>query len=175
MFHIIAAVIAVPVVAVLGIAATKPKKFHFERSTTVKATPEKLFNLVNDFHHWTLWSPFEKLDPDMKKTYSGSAHGKGAIYEWEGKKSGAGRMEILESSHSKISIKLDFTKPMTAHNICDFTFEKTGDETKVTWAMHGPASYMVNVMHTVFSMDKMLGKDFSSGLEAMKAEAEGKK
>lgn len=175
MFQIIAAIVAVPVVAVLGIAASKPKKFHFERSITVKATPEKLFHLVNDFHKWALWSPYEKIDADMKKTYSGSEHGKGAIYEWEGKKTGIGRMEIMESSHAKISIKLDFMKPMEAHNIADFTFKKINDETEVTWAMHGPASYIVNVMHTVFNMDKMLGKDFSAGLAAMKKVAEDKK
>jgi hypothetical protein len=163
------------ILGVLGIASTKPNTFKIERSTTIKSTPEKISELVSNFHNWALWSPYDKIDADLKKTFSGSAHGKGAIYEWEGKKTGIGRMEILDSSHSKITIKLDFTKPMEAHNTCEFSFTKKGDETEVTWSMEGKSNFMGKVMDTIMSMDKMLGKDFSSGLAKMKEVAEAKK
>src|SRR6202163_3167501 len=108
MFEIIA-IIAV----VLAIAATKPNTFSVQRATTVKAPPERIFPLINDFHQWGSWSPYENKDPAMKRSFSGAADGKGAVYGWEGDKNvGSGRMEILDTSKpSKIVIKLDFFTP----------------------------------------------------------------
>ena len=74
-------------------------QFRIQRSKiSVQAPPERIFDLIQDFHQWLRWSPWEKLDPNMKKTYSGAACGKGAVYAWEGNsKAGAGRMEILST------------------------------------------------------------------------------
>ena len=107
---IIVGIIVLLVAGLLGYAATKPDTFRVQRSASMKAPPEKIFPLINDFHNWVSWSPWEKLDLEMKKTHSGAASGKGAIYEWEGnKKVGQGRMEIMEAiPHSKVAIKLDF-------------------------------------------------------------------
>src|SRR5438034_1588925 len=113
MFKKIALVIVVLVAALLVYAATRPDALHVQRAASIKAPPEKIFPLINDLHSWTSWSPFEKLDPDVKRTHSGAPSGKGAVYEWKGNnKAGQGRMEITESSpSSKIVIKLDFLKP----------------------------------------------------------------
>src|SRR5206468_3186084 len=148
--------------------------FRIERGTTIKAPPEKIFALINDFHNWGSWSPWEKMDPTMKRTHSGPPSGLGAVYEWEGnKKVGKGRMEIVESSSpSKTVIKLDFFKPFEAHNTAEFTLEPQGDSTNVTWAMHGRQPYMLKVMCLFMDMDKMVGKDFETGLANMKAAAE---
>lgn len=107
----------------------------------------------------------------MKRTYSGAANGKGAMYAWEGSgKAGIGRMEIAETSPaSKITLNLDFVKPFEVHNIIDFTLEPTGDSTNVTWAMHGHSPYLAKVMHVFFDMDSMVGKDFETGLANLKA------
>ncbi|HLN33122.1 MAG TPA: SRPBCC family protein [Gemmataceae bacterium] len=176
---IIAAVVLVVVLvvllaALLGYAATRPGSFNIQRTASIKAQPEKIYPLVSDFHNWASWSPFEKLDPAMKKTHSGAANGKGAVYEWEGNgRAGKGRMEITETSPpSKLTIKLDFIKPFEGHNIAEFTMEARNDSTNVTWAMRGPNTYMLKVMGIFFSMDSMLGKEFEAGLANMKNIAE---
>ena len=169
-FLIIAALIA----AVLIYAATRPDIFRVERSLSIKAPPDKLFALINDYRNWPSWSPYEKLDPAMQRKLSGAESGKGAVYEWEGnKKIGKGRMEILESSPaSKISIKLDFFAPFEAHNTAVFTLAPNGGATDVTWAMHGPAPFMSKLMGVVMNFDKMVGGQFAEGLANMKTVAE---
>jgi len=168
--------LAVVVGGLLAFIAAKPNSFRMERSTVIAASPAKVFPLIDNFHHWIKWSPFEGMDADLKRDYSGPDSGVGAAYAWEGKKSGQGAMLITESTPSKrVLIKLDFLKPIVAHNIADFTIEPAGKgASKVTWAMYGPANFMTKAMHTVFSMDKMLGPQFEKGLAQMKAAAEGK-
>jgi uncharacterized protein YndB with AHSA1/START domain len=171
---IIAVVLAIAIAVVLILAATKPNTFSVQRATTVKAPPEKIFSLINDFHQWGTWSPWEKKDPAMKRSFSGAASGKGAVYGWDGNKNvGSGRMEILDASlPSKIVIKLDFFKPFEGHNTAEFTMLPQGDATNVTtnvsWIMHGPASFMSKVMQVFMNMDKMIGKDFEAGLANLK-------
>jgi Polyketide cyclase / dehydrase and lipid transport len=174
MIVLISLAVAAAIAAILILAAFKPDTFLIQRRATVKAAAGKVFPCINDFHNWASWSPFEKLDPNMTKTFSGAPSGKGAIYEWKGNnKAGAGRMEIVESSSpTKITIKLDFIKPFEGHNTCEFTMSPQGDSTEVTWAMHGPLPFMAKVMHVFVNMDKMLGKDFESGLASLKAIAE---
>jgi hypothetical protein len=167
---IVVIVLVVLVAAVLGIAATKPNTFRIQRSATIKAPAEKVFPHINDFHNWQAWSPWEKLDPALNRTFSGPANGKGTVYEWEGNKQvGKGRMEIMESSSpSKIVIKLDFFKPFEAHNTADFTFARQGDSTKVIWGMDGQRPFMFKVMEVFMNFDKMIGKDFEAGLANLK-------
>jgi hypothetical protein len=144
--------------------------FRVERSTVIDAQAAAIFPHINDFHAWAAWSPFEKLDAEIAKTFSGPTSGVGAGYAWVGKKSGAGSMEILRAdAPSKVVIKLDFTKPFTAHNTAEFTLEPQGAETKLTWAMYGPTTFISRLMHMVFPMDKMVGPQFDEGLAALKA------
>lgn len=163
--------ILVLIAGVLGYASTKPDQFRVERSIVIKAPAEKIFPHINNFHQWEAWSPYEKLDPAMKRSFSGTGLGVGAIYAWEGNSSvGAGRMEILESTPSSaIKIKLDFLKPMEGHDTAEFTLAPESDGTKVTWAMSGPAAYIMKVMSVFFDMDHMIGKDFETGLNNLKA------
>jgi uncharacterized protein YndB with AHSA1/START domain len=170
---IIALIIVLAIAIILALAMRKPDTFRLERATTIKAPPEKIFPFVNDFHHWMTWSPWEKMDSELKRTYGGAESGKGATYAWEGKKAGVGRMEIIEAApSSKILIKLDFMKPFEAHNTAEFTFTPQGDGTRVDWAMYGPNIFMAKLMGTVVNTDKMVGRDFEKGLAALKAAAE---
>jgi len=168
---IIAVVLAIAIAIVLILAATKPNTFSVLRATTVKAPPEKIFSLINDFHQWGTWSPYENKDPAMKRSYSGAASGKGAIYGWDGNKNvGSGRMEILDTSvPAKIVVKLDFFKPFEGHNTAEFTMLPQGDATNVAWAMYGPAPFMSKVMQVFMNMDNMIGKDFEIGLANLKS------
>jgi carbon monoxide dehydrogenase subunit G len=174
MFKAIAIVVVALPVALLIYAASNPDTFRVQRTTSIKAPPEKIFALINDFDRWGAWSPYEKKDLAMKRTLSGAANGKGAVYEWEGNKDiGKGRMEITDASPpSKVTIKLDFVKPFEAHNIVDFTLEAKGDSTNVTWAIHGPSPYVSKVMSLFVSMDRMIGNDFEAGLTDLKAATE---
>ena len=174
MIKTIAIVLVLLIAALLIYAATKPDSFRIERSTTIKAPPEKIFALIDDFHQWEAWSPWEKIDPALKRTYSGEANGVGAVYEWSGNKDiGQGRMEIVESVPSaKVMLKLDFVTPFEAHNKVDFTLAQQGDVTKVTQAMYGPSPYISKLMTIFFSMEKMVGKKYEEGLANLKAIAE---
>ena len=175
MFEIIAIIAVVLAIAIILIlAAAKPDRFSVQRATTVKAPPERIFLLINDFHQWGTWSPYENKDPAMKRSYSGEASGKGAVYAWEGNKNvGSGRMEILDASApSKIVIKLDFFTPFEGHNTAEFTMLPQGDATNVTLLMHGPAPFMGKIMHVFINMDRMVGKDFEIGLANLKRLAE---
>jgi uncharacterized protein YndB with AHSA1/START domain len=167
---IIAIVLAIAIVAVLILAATKPDTFAVQRAATIKAPPQRIFALIDDFHQWGTWSPWEHKDPAMRRSFSGTESGKGAVYAWEGNKNvGSGRMEILEASvPSKIAIKLDFLAPFEAHNIAEFTMLPQGDATNLTWRMSGPAPFMHRVMQVFMNFDRMIGKDFEAGLSNLK-------
>lgn len=166
--------IVVIIAAVLAYAATKPSEMHVERSAVINAPAPKVFALINDFREWPKWSPWEDIDPQMKKTLSGSASGPGAVYEWQGNSDvGKGRMEITGASEpSSVTIKLDFLEPYEGHDITVFTLTPTGDQTNVRWTMDGPSPYVMKVMSVFMNMDKMIGGDFEKGLGRLKAAAE---
>ena len=166
--------IVVVIAALLIFAATRPDTFRVERKAVIQASPDRVYGLINDFHQWPLWSPWEKLDPAMKRTLGGPTSGVGATYAWEGNKDvGSGRMEIKESTpSSKIHIQLDFLQPFESHNQTDFILTPQGSATEVTWAMYGPATYMTKLMGVFASMDSMVGPDFEKGLANLKTVAE---
>jgi uncharacterized protein YndB with AHSA1/START domain len=167
---IVAVVIVVGVVGVLAVAATRPDTLKVQRSISIKAAPEKIFALINDFRAWPQWSPYETKDPNMQRTLSGADSGKGAVYEWNGDRNvGQGRMEIIDTAApGKIAIKLDFIKPIEGHNIATFTMVANGDATEVTWTMEGPSPFIGKLMGVVINLDKMIGNDFESGLANLK-------
>jgi uncharacterized protein YndB with AHSA1/START domain len=167
---VIAVLLAAAIAVVLILASRKSDTFSVSRATSIKAPPEKIFALINDFHQWRAWSPYEDRDPNLQRTYSGANSGKGAVYEWNGNKNvGSGRMEIRDAAPPRqVVIKLDFLKPFEAHNTAEFTFVPQGDTTNVTWLMHGPAPLMSKVMQVFMNMDNMIGKDFATGLANLK-------
>jgi hypothetical protein len=172
---IIGVVIVVAIAGILLYAATKPDSFRVQRVVLINAPSDKVFPLINDMKAWTVWSPYEKKDPAMKRTYGAVTAGKGATYAWDGDKNvGQGSMEIVESGPRKILIKLDFLKPFEAHNMGEFLLEPKGDSTSVTWATYGPSPYMSKVIGTFMNIDDLIGRDFEKGLADLKAAAEKK-
>jgi hypothetical protein len=167
---IIAVVLAIAIAAVFILAASKPATFSVERAIGIKAPAERIFPLINDFHQWVSWSPYENKDPAMKRSYSGPESGRGAVYGWEGNSNvGSGRMEILDASvPSKILIKLDFFKPFEGHNTAEFTMLPQGDATHLSWVMRGPAPFISKLMQVFMNLDRMIGKDFEIGLANLK-------
>ena len=174
-FAIIGAIAVVVIAGILIYAATKSDSFRVQRVVLINAPPDKVFPLINDLKAWVAWSPYEKKDPAMKRTFGAVTAGKGATYAWEGNKEvGQGSMEILESGPRKILIKLDFLKPFEAHNMAEFLIDPKGDGTSVTWAIYGPSPYMSKVIGTFMNLDDMIGRDFEKGLTDLKAAAEKK-
>jgi hypothetical protein len=170
----ILAIVAALLAAAAAYVATRPPGFRVQRQIGIKASPEKLFAIINDFGKWQSWSPWAKRDPAMKSTLSGSATGVGSVYEWEGNKHvGKGRMAIVAAEPpSRTIIKLDFIAPFEAHNTVEFLTEARDGETIVTWVIHGPMNFMTKAMGIVMSMDKMMGPDFEQGPVALKDIAE---
>lgn len=169
-----AIVVLVLIAALLAFAATKPDSFRVQRTASIKAPPEKIFPLISDLKSWAAWSPWEKIDPAMKRTHSGAPSGKGAVYAWEGNREiGAGRMEILDAAApARVTIRLEFVKPFEAQNFAEFTLQPQGEATDVTWAMYGPSTYVSKLMSVFFDMDAMIGEKFAAGLANLKAAAE---
>jgi uncharacterized protein YndB with AHSA1/START domain len=176
MLPIILAAIGIPVGAIIALAATKPNSFRVERKTRIGAPPERVFDLLDDFKAWRQWSPWEGIDPDLKREYSGAARGRGSVYAWEGnRKAGKGRMEITESvPGAKVLLSLEFLKPFKARNTTEFTLKGVDGGTDVTWAMYGPNAFVGKVFSVFMPMDKMVGKDFETGLANMKRAAESR-
>ena len=170
----IAIALAILIAVVVVLAAMRPDTFRVQRSIDINAPADKIFPLINDYRNWGSWSPYEHVDPDMQRTFSGPPSGRGSVYEWRGNKNiGHGRMEILDTvPPSKVVIKLDFFSPFEAHNLAEFTMQPKGNATNVTWAMHGPVPFMAKIIHMFMNMDRMVGGQFQQGLVSMKAVAE---
>ncbi len=174
MFKTTTIVVIVLLAALLGYAATRPDTFRLQRTTAIKASPEKIFPLINDLRRFNAWNPFDKKDPNMKGSYRGADSGKGAAYAFDGNNDvGKGSLEITESAPArKVAMRLDMIEPFEAHNAIAFTLEPAGDVTNVTWAMEGRMPYVAKVFGLFCDMDGKVGKDFEAGLASLKALAE---
>jgi carbon monoxide dehydrogenase subunit G len=173
MFKKIAIAVVILIAAILVFAATRPDVFSVERSTSIKAAPEKIFPLINDFQQWDAWTPYNK-DREMKKTYSGAASGVGASSAWVGNREvGQGSITISESvPPTKIVMDLQMVKPFNCRNRVEFTLTPTVDATTVRWSMSGNSNYFSKLMGLFINMDRMVGKDFETGLAGLKRFAE---
>jgi Polyketide cyclase / dehydrase and lipid transport len=170
------AAIALGLFAVLVmVIATRPGHLHVERSLSVAAAPDVVFPLINNFGSWPSWSPWEKLDPDMRREVSSVPEGKGATYSWSGNDQvGKGSMEITDSAAPRqVKILLQFKEPWEATNVTTFTLSPAGSGTSVTWAMDGENNFAAKAMGMFMDMDQMIGKDFEAGLTNLGAMAEG--
>lgn len=172
----IAAVLGLAVLAVLILAAMKPDSFRVERKVVIAASPEKIFPWLEDPKKTTEWSPWEKKDPDMKKTFSGPSRGVGAAYAWDGNNDiGAGRLELTEvAAPKKVVMKLDFTRPMEGHHVAGYEVAPVAGGSEVIWYITGPMPLVSKVMCVFMNMDKMIGAEFEKGLVDLKALVEKK-
>ncbi len=170
----IAYLIIAAAVLFIVVVAMQPSNFSVSRSTTVAAPAEIVFEQVNDLHKWQEWSPWAKLDPNAKIVYEGPVAGTGAAFAWSGNMQvGQGRMTITESrANEAVRFKLDFAKPMKGTNIAGFAFKPDGDQTVVTWTMHGKKNFVAKAMGLVMSCEKMIGGNFEKGLASMQSLAE---
>jgi hypothetical protein len=172
----LAALVALLLIAGLALVALQPAEFRISRRKAMAAAPSAIFPHVNELAKWRAWSPWEKLDPNLKRSYEGPPGGEGASYSWVGNdKVGEGRMTIVESKPTNlVRIRLEFIKPFQATNTSEFTLEPSGSGTDVTWSMTGRNGFVNKVVCLVMNMDKLVGKDFEQGLNDLKAIVEAK-
>ncbi|MGO1001191.1 SRPBCC family protein [Lysobacter sp. CA196] len=173
MFKIILLVIAAVLVVFAIVVALQPSNFRITRSIVINAPPAAAFTQVEDFRRWTAWSPYEKLDPNLQRSYLGPAV-EGAIYDWVGdNNAGEGCATILESRPGeRVRIELAFRKPFQAINLAEFAFRPVGDQTEVTWSMSGERNFLFKAFGLFMNMDKIVGAQFEDGLRQLKAVAE---
>ncbi|MFL5043518.1 MAG: SRPBCC family protein [Xanthobacteraceae bacterium] len=172
-FRIAVSVVAAAIAAVLAYAATQPDRFEVQRSTSIRASAERIFPFINDLRTFNTWNPFDKKDPNVKGTYSGPESGKGAAYAFESSQAGTGRIEIADTAApSRVTMKLSMTKPLAADNRVQFILQPQGDTTYVTWAMDGDVPFVGKLIHLFVDMDRMVGQEFANGLAELKVKAE---
>ncbi len=161
----------------MSLASLLSADFRVERSALVAAAPETVFSRLEDLRAWRDWSPWEKQDPGMTRTYGGAARGAGAVYEWDGNKEvGAGRMEVVEAAAPRrVVLALDFRRPFEGHDRVEFVLAPEGGGTRVTWTMTGRKHPVMRVMGLVFDVDGMIGRQFEAGLASLKALVEGRR
>lgn len=177
MLTFILGLIGLAIAGVLLVAGLRPNHFRLQRTATIAASPEAIYAELEDLRRWQTWSPWEDIDPALRRTYSGPATGTGSVYEWtsDNAKAGVGRMTITEARvPSKLVIQLDFIKPIRATNTAEFTLQAQDSGTAVTWAMYGPSPFVSRLFGLIFNMDKMIGADFEKGLSRLKALTENR-
>ena len=143
--------------------------YEVSRSASIAADPARVHALVDDFHQWRQWSPWEDLDPDLERTYGGADHGVGATYSWKGnRKAGQGSMEITGSTPERVEVALAFLKPFKSESVVVCAIAPAAGGTEVTWTMSGEQKGMAGLFGRIVSMDKLVGKDFAKGLERLR-------
>lgn len=170
--HILLALV-IPAALLVAYASTRPTEFRIARSRVIPASPDALFALIEDFHRWAAWSPWDKMDPAMTRTFEGSEKGVGAVYRWKGNsKVGEGSMALREAvAGERVVIDLSFLKPFPAENVTTFTLTREGEGTRVEWSMEGRNNLMAKLFGLFMNMDEMVGRDFDKGLAAMEQAA----
>ena len=173
MIPILLALAFIAIIFIVVIAG-QPCEFTVTRTATISAPPGKIFPRVNDLHKWESWSPWAKLDPNAKSSFSGADSGAGAAMAWDGnKKIGAGKMTITDSRPSEmIRLKLEFIRPFAATNTAEFSFKPDANQTNVTWSMTGKNNLFFKLFGLFVNCDDMAGKDFQKGLASLKAVTE---
>jgi hypothetical protein len=171
MLWTVLAVVILALAAFLAFVATRPGDFRILRSRSLTARPEVVHPFLSDFHKWEAWSPWEKLDPTMKREYSGPPSGPGSSYHWVGNsKVGEGRMTITDSRPPQgLTLRLEFIKPWTATNTTEFELAPSGTGTQVTWTMTGHSNFMAKAFGVFMNLDKVVGTDFEKGLANLDA------
>lgn len=169
--------LGVLLVGFIAYVATREGKFHYERNGVINASPEKIFPYISDFRKGGEWSPYEQVDPHMKKTFLGPDAQVGSVMEFDGNKdAGSGKLEILKIvPNESVEIKLTMLKPFHAENLVVYKLTPQGDGTRFSWAMSGDGGFMGKLLNVFIDCEKMIADQFTVGINNLKAVIEGQK
>lgn len=154
--------------------ATAPKTYRYERSVTIEAPPVKVYPFISTFAAMDKWSPWNELDPTMKKSIEGTDGTVGAKSKWEGNdKVGTGEQTLTAVTPEKsVAMDLKFIAPWESESDVLVELVPEGDGTKATWSMSGNNDMASRFMGVFMDMEEMIGKDFDKGLTMLKQQAE---
>lgn len=174
---IVGLILLVLIVAFVGYVASREGNFHYERSGVINASADKIFPYLSNFKLGGEWSPFERVDPNMKKTFSGGDGAVGSVMEFEGNKdTGSGKLELLALiPNESVEIRLTMIKPFSAVNLVQYKLTPEGNGTRFTWSMSGDGGFMGKFMTLVMDCEKMIGDQFTAGINNLKAVVENQK
>jgi hypothetical protein len=170
-------VLVVAVGGFLAFAVSRPDTYRVERTQRIAAPAGVVYAQLDNFKSWGAWSPWDKRDPAMKKTFTGPSHGAGAGYAWQGNdKVGQGQMTILDAKPpgaagepATLSYRLEFIKPFASVATTHFVVKPEGDKAALaSWSMEGRNNLMGKALGVFMNMDKMIGGDFEAGLANLK-------
>ena len=177
LFKILLGVVLFVVAFFLIAGLFMPKDIVVSRSAFMNAPKDAVFNQMVHFKNWTNWSPWYKMDTNVKMTYSGNDGTAGSAYHWVGeeKKTGEGDMKNLAVNGTQMDFEVIFSKPNKGEAKGTLKAEDSATGTKATWTFSMHMSYPLNAMCLFMNMDKMLGSDFEKGLGNMKSYLESNK
>lgn len=163
------AVTLVVAAAFLAPVARQPSDFCVARTAVIAAPPAVVFAQITDLRRWVAWSPYEALDPDLRRTYAGPASGVGAVYHWAGNaKAGAGRMTVIESvPGARVVLKVELTRPFAVTNQSEVQLAGVPGGTAVTWVMRGHDNLIFRAFARLVNRDELVGNELSHGLAAL--------
>jgi hypothetical protein len=161
------------VAIIVSIAARQGATFTVERHVDIRAAPGRIVPLLVDLHQWRRWSPWENIDPNLQRIYSGAASGPGAVYDWRGAhRAGVARVAVTAVAANKIDLTMAFVKPVASTSQASFILAPTATGTRVTWRLHGPLTFRTRLITSFIGMDLLLGSDLEKGLASLKTAAE---
>ncbi|MFO1524470.1 MAG: SRPBCC family protein [Turneriella sp.] len=168
--------LVVVVAGIFIVAATRPNTYTVERSLKINAAPEKIFPYLISFKKGLEWSAWDKQEEEVKRTFTGPESGMGAIYEFEGKKSGHGKLSYKSIvPNEEVKMDLTFYKPMQGSNDITYSLKKEGDATVMKYHMTGPAPIIARIIWLFADMDKYMGDKFNESMQNLKKIVEEKK
>jgi hypothetical protein len=165
--------LGVIVAIVVAVIAIQPANFAIERSTEIAASPDVIFPHLDGAKALDVWSPWNKMDPQLSITHAGPERGAGSSESWQGPKMGVGSLTVTNvKPNEEVDLELNFEKPMKATNRALFTLAPAGTLTQVTWRMEGTNNFLGKAASLVMNMDRMVGDTFDRGLADLKTLAE---
>ena len=168
-FESIALIVVIALGGVVFLALRKPDEFRVKREGLIDAPASAVFPYLNNLEKWQIWSPWVAMEPDANYVFEGPIEGVGAVLFWEGKKTGKGKMTIIESvPDNLVRFRLEFFKPMQAVNTCDYTLSAQGDQTRFDWEMYGPNNFKGKILSVFMNCEKMCGDQFEKGIASLK-------
>jgi hypothetical protein len=165
--YIIAGILVMTII----LAALGPKTYDVSRSIVIEKPIEDVFNYIKFVKNQNHWSPWKLKDPEMHQEYMGEDGTVGFRAYWKGNKQvGEGSQTItVVTENERLETRLVFLKPFKSESTGYYTFERHSDQrTNLVWGFHGRNKFPATMYMLFFNMDKVVGKDFSEGLENVK-------
>ncbi|HKK77877.1 MAG TPA: SRPBCC family protein [Saprospiraceae bacterium] len=136
---------------------------NIKKSIEIDAPIAKVYETLNDFHHWSAWSPWLIMDPKGEVDVQED----GKYYKWSGDLTGEGEMTVLnEVPNEAIDYDLTFLKPWKSKAKVRFELSEQNGQTTATWLMDSSLPFFLFFMKK--RMTALLGMDYERGLHMLK-------